>query len=164
MRQLKALLLPLGVVVVAPVIIIAVAGSSVFGFNFFMPLLQVLLGLIICVAGIKLMSVTIRMFATEGAGTLAPWDPPTRLVVTGIYRYVRNPMIIGVEVVLLGESLLLGSLGIFIWAMVFAAANTAWFYYSEEKDLERRFGQAYLDYRKNVPMWFPRMKPWSPPS
>jgi protein-S-isoprenylcysteine O-methyltransferase Ste14 len=164
MRQFKALLLPLGVVVVMPIFIIAVSGSTVFGINFFWPLPQVLFGLIVCVLGIKLMSMTVRMFATEGGGTLAPWDPPEKLVVMGIYRYMRNPMITGVEVVLLGESFLLGSLGIFIWAIVFFAANTLYFHYSEEKGLEERFGQAYIDYKKNVPMWRPRTHPWNPPS
>jgi protein-S-isoprenylcysteine O-methyltransferase Ste14 len=164
MRQFKALLLPLAVVIVMPVVIVALSWSSVFGVNFFWPLAQVLIGLIVCVAGIKLMSVTIKMFANDGGGTLAPWDPPGQLVIKGIYRYVRNPMIIGVVVILLGESFLLGSLGVFIWAIAVFAGNTAYFHYSEERGLVERFGDAYLEYKKNVPMWFPRMKPWNPPS
>lgn len=155
------MLLPLTALVVVPVFILVIAGSTVFGLNFFSPLIQVILGLIICVAGIKLMSVTIRMLATTGEGTLAPWDPTRVLVTEGIYGYIRNPMITGVLIVLLGESLLLGSLGIFIWAIAFTVGNTYYFTHSEEKGLEKRFGEEYLDYKRNVPMWFPRVRPWN---
>ncbi|MHB8894365.1 MAG: methyltransferase family protein [Candidatus Geothermincolia bacterium] len=162
MRQMKSLALPLGALIVVPIVIVAASGSTVFGINFFSPLLQVLIGLIACVAGIKLMSVTIRMLAELGEGTLAPWDPTSKLVTAGIYSHVRNPMITGVLTILLGESMFLGSLGIFIWALVFFAGNTVYFHYSEEKGLEQRFGEAYADYRRNVPMWLPRIKPWNP--
>lgn len=162
MRFAKSLVLPLSALIVMPVIILAVSGSTVFGLNFFSPLVQVLLGLIICVAGIKLMSVTIRMLARIGHGTLAPWDPTQCIVTEGIYGHMRNPMLVGVIIILLGESLLLGSLGIFIWAILFFAGNTLYFHYSEEKGLEERFGEDYLEYKKNVPMWFPRTTPWKP--
>lgn len=152
--------LPFAALVLVPVLILVIAGSTVFGLNFFWPLIQVILGLIVCVAGIKLMSVTIRMLATTGEGTLAPWDPTAVLVTEGIYSHVRNPMITGVLIVLLGESLLLGSLGIFLWAIAFTAGNTYYFRHSEEDGLEKRFGDAYLDYKRNVPMWFPRIRPW----
>jgi protein-S-isoprenylcysteine O-methyltransferase Ste14 len=162
MKQLKSLVLPFVALIVIPILILVVSGSTVFGFNFFSPFIQVIVGLVACVAGIKLMVVTIRMFAELGEGTLAPWDPTRKLVTAGIYGRVRNPMIAGVLVILLGEALFLGSLGVFVWAIVFFVANTIYFHYSEEKALEQRFGEAYSEYRHNVPMWLPRLRPWHP--
>lgn len=162
MRQIRALVLPLTALVVVPIFILAVGGSSVFGFNLFAPLFQVVIGLIVCIAGLKVMVVTIKMFNEIGEGTLAPWDPTKKLVTAGIYGHIRNPMITGVLAVLLGEAFLLGSLGVFIWAVVFFIANTLYFHYSEEKGLEERFGDEYKEYRQHVPMWFPRLHPWHP--
>ena len=60
-------------------------------------------GLLCLAAGLRLLVQTIALFATHGQGTLAPWDPPRRLVVRGVYRHVRNPMISGVILILVGE-------------------------------------------------------------
>lgn len=122
--------------------------------------LVVLLGLAIMGAGLYLMAVTIRLFWKAGRGTLAPWAPPKKLVVAGPYRYMRNPMISGVLVVLLGEALFFGSLAIFVCAVAFFLINHFYFIFSEEPGLARRFGEEYLRYRENVPRWLPRLKPW----
>lgn len=159
---MKSLVLPFAALVVIPILVLVISGSTAFGINFFQPLVQVLVGFIVCIGGLKLMVVTIKMFADLGEGTLAPWDPTTKLVTTGIYGHVRNPMITGVLIVLLGEAFLLGSLGIFTWAMVFIVVNWLYFHYSEEKGLETRFGETYLEYKRNVPMWLPRLRPWHP--
>jgi len=161
MRYTKALVLPVGVLVVAPAVILVLCGSRIFGINFFSPLLQVLIGLILCVAGLKVMIVTIKMFASIGEGTLAPWDPTIHLVTDGIYSHVRNPMIIGVMVVLLGETIVFGSLGLVMFVVLVFIANTLYFHYSEEKGLEKRFDGEYLEYMRNVPMWVPRINPWT---
>ena len=71
-------------------------------------------------------------------------------------------MISGVLIVLLGESLLFGSLGVLAWSAVFFAGSTLYFHFSEERGLESRFGQEYLEYKKHVPMWLPRMTPYRP--
>ena len=105
---------------------------------------------------------SLRRFATEGEGTLAPWDPPRRLVVRGPYRYVRNPMITGVLLVLLGEAALFGSPWILAWAAAFFAVNAVWFPLVEEPGLVQRFGREYEDYRRAVPRWLPRRHPWPP--
>jgi protein-S-isoprenylcysteine O-methyltransferase Ste14 len=104
---------------------------------------------------------TISLFASFGEGTLAPWDPPRRLVVRGVYRRVRNPMISGVLFVLLGEAALLGSPPILVWFLFVFALNALYIPLIEEHSLANRFGEEYLDYRRNVPRWIPRLRPWT---
>ena len=111
---------------------------------------------------LALMHRTITLFAREGEGTLAPWDPTRKLVVRGPYRFVRNPMITGVLVVLLGEAALFGSPWVLAWAAAFLAVNAVWFPLVEEPGLERRFGAEYEAYRREVPRWLPRRTPWTP--
>jgi protein-S-isoprenylcysteine O-methyltransferase Ste14 len=115
-------------------------------------------GALLLLAGLALWAWTVRLFATIGRGTLAPWDPPTELVTDGPYRYVRNPMITGVVAVLAGEALLFGSRPMAIYALVFGAINAVWFRLVEEPGLRRRFGAAYDEYASAVPRWVPA--PW----
>lgn len=116
------------------------------------------IGLVAC--GIALAFWSARLFHSLGRGTPAPWDPPRKLVVTGPYRYVRNPMIIGVMLMLGAEALILWSWPIAAWLGVFFLANAIYFPLSEERDLEHRFGTSYRTYKANVPAWLPRFKPW----
>src|SRR5215211_6358491 len=78
-----------------------------------------IVGLCLLLIGLALFTSSLRRFAGDGKGTLAPWDPPRRLVVSGPYRYVRNPMISGVMIVLLGEALILLSTSHFWWFLTF---------------------------------------------
>jgi protein-S-isoprenylcysteine O-methyltransferase Ste14 len=119
-------------------------------------------GLGLLIAGLTLFVASLRRFATEGRGTLAPWDPPRELVVRGPYRYVRNPMISGVLLVLVGEGLVLRSRAHLLWACVFFAINAVYIPLLEEPTLERRFGERYREYRRHVPRLVPRIRPWSP--
>lgn len=112
--------------------------------------------------GVVLFVSSLRRFATEGHGTLAPWDPPRALVVRGPYRHVRNPMISGVVFVLFGEALVLLSAAHAVWAVVFLGINLVYIPLVEEAQLERRFGAAYRDYCRNVPRVVPRLRPWVP--
>jgi protein-S-isoprenylcysteine O-methyltransferase Ste14 len=121
-------------------------------------------GCVLIVAGLALVAATIRWFATVGGGTLAPWDPTRRLVVTGVYRHVRNPMISGVLLILIGEALGLRSLPQLAWAGMFFLLNATYIPLIEERGLERRFGSDYRQYRRHVPRWLPRLTPWQPPS
>ena len=84
------------------------------------------------------------------------------MIVTGPYAYVRNPMITGVVLILISEALLLGSLAIGIWAVVFLIINMFYFPFSEEPGLRKRFGKEYDEYCKNVPRYIPRLTPWKP--
>ena len=103
---------------------------------------------------------TVSLFSKYGSGTPAPWNPPTRFVVRGPYRHVRNPMIIGALLMLVAESLILRSLPVAFWAVVFFAGNAVYFPLSEERGLEARFGDSYREYKANVPRWIPRLRGW----
>jgi protein-S-isoprenylcysteine O-methyltransferase Ste14 len=96
----------------------------------------------------------------ERKGTLAPWNPTQRLVVQGVYRHVRNPMIAGVFFVLFWEAALAVSLPLPIWFIVFVLSNVIYMPLAEEPGLVERFGDDYLAYRQNVPRWIPRPWPW----
>jgi len=121
-----------------------------------------LAGVALGAVGLVLFAASLRRFASEGQGTLAPWDPPRALVVHGPYRYVRNPMISGVIFVLFGESLVLLSRPHAIWAAAFLALNLIYIPLVEEPRLEQRFGDPYREYRKHVRRILPRMRPWTP--
>jgi protein-S-isoprenylcysteine O-methyltransferase Ste14 len=114
-------------------------------------------------AGFGLMLWTVTLFLRFGRGTPAPWDPPKDLVVRGPYRHVRNPMISGVLLTLLAEALFSQSWPLAAWMGVFFIANAVYLPCVEEKRLARRFGDAYVVYRDNVPRWIPRLTPWNPP-
>ncbi len=96
-------------------------------------------------------------FAFAGLGTPAPFDPPQRLVIRGLYRIVRNPMYVGVLLVLFGESIFFASArlvryALFVWLMFHLMAI---FY--EEPVLRTKFGPAYHEYCRNVRRWLPRV-------
>jgi len=120
-------------------------------------------GIAFVVAGLFLMTKTIALFSGVGEGTLAPWDPPRKLVVQGVYRYLRNPMITGVISVLLGEAALSASVAMLEWFLVFAVINFIYMPLLEEPLLVQRFGADYEEYRRNVPRWIPRRTPWNQP-
>jgi protein-S-isoprenylcysteine O-methyltransferase Ste14 len=109
--------------------------------------------------GLALFSWCLYLFARVGQGTLAPWDPTRNLVLIGPYRWVRNPMILGVAMALAGQALLRGSWVLGLWAGAFLLINHAYFVLLEEPGLERRFGEPYRAYKAAVPRWFPRIRP-----
>ncbi|HEY0242450.1 MAG TPA: methyltransferase, partial [Gemmatimonadaceae bacterium] len=86
----------------------------------------------IFLAGFALFSWCLYLFAARGKGTLAPWDPPRKLVVSGPYRYVRNPMISGVLLIIAGEAVFHGSRTLAMWLLTFFIINQIYFMISEE--------------------------------
>jgi protein-S-isoprenylcysteine O-methyltransferase Ste14 len=120
------------------------------------------LGALSATVGIVLFIASLRHFAERGRGTLAPWDPPRHFVVSGPYRYVRNPMISGVMLILAGEALLLLSLDLAAWAAMFIIINLIYIPTFEEWQLARRFGEPYREYCRHVRRFVPRLRPWSP--
>jgi len=101
----------------------------------------------------------IAFFSTRG--TPIPFNPPPKLITTGLYAYVRNPMILGLFIFMLGLGILFGSLSlIFIFTPLFIAINVFYLKAIEEKEMEKKFGNAYLEYKKKVPMFIPGLKKW----
>lgn len=119
-------------------------------------------GLVVLAVGLLLFVSSLRRFASEGQGTLAPWDPPRRLVVRGPYRFVRNPMISGVIFILAAEALLLRSWPLARWALTFLIINAIYIPLLEEPQLRMRFGDDYREYCWHVGRIVPRVRPWEP--
>ena len=117
-------------------------------------------GILFLSFGLLMLIWTVFLFDRKGKGTLAPWSPPQKLVIAGPYRYVRNPMIIGVISILFGEALFLNSIPILIWSMLFFVINTLYFELVEERKLERKFGDTYVNYKNSVSRWMPSAKPY----
>ncbi len=158
-------MLPVTATILIPTAIVALTGAVSIGWGLPSPyhLAPHLLGLASVGSGLLLLIKTVVLFEKVGEGTLAPWDPTQRLVVRGVYRYVRNPMISGVVLIVLGEAAFVGSLPLLYWSAFFFIANAIYMPLSEEPGLARRFGDDYLLYKKNVPRWIPRVTPWTPP-
>jgi len=100
-------------------------------------------------------------FFAAGQGTLAPVDPPRRLVVRGLYRITRNPMYNGVVALLLGEAWLFGSVALVEYAGAVFVAFHLFVVLYEEPTLAARFGDSYREYRKHVPRWGFTVHPYS---
>lgn len=99
-------------------------------------------------------------FVMEGIGTPAPVAPPERLVVGGGYRYVRNPMYLALEAIIVGQALFFGQPALLAWAAGFGVAVFTFVRLYEEPTLDRQFGPSYDAYRRAVPGWIPRLRPW----
>jgi protein-S-isoprenylcysteine O-methyltransferase Ste14 len=157
-RHIRAIsLLPGSAAAAVPVAIVVSTGTNVgWGLGAAPAVLTVLLGAALIVAGFALWLWTVRLLARVGQGTLAPWDPTRRLVAEGPYRRLRNPMITAVLAVLAGEGVLFGSVLLLIWAAIFLVVNHAFFLLYEEPAMERRFGDEYRAYAREVPRWLPR--------
>ena len=123
---------------------------------------RAVLGFVLLSLGLVFAVWTMTLFHRKGKGTAAPWDPPKKLVVAGPYCHVRNPMLSSVFVMLIAEWLLLGAWQLLAFFVVFLVVNMIYFPLIEEKELERRFGEDYLRYKKNVPRYIPRLTAWRP--
>src|SRR5262249_16282086 len=122
---------------------------------------QVLGGLLLA-AGAAVLVHAFGRFIFEGAGTPAPVAPPPHLVVGGLYRYVRNPMYLALIAAIAGQALLLGQLQLLLYACLVLLAVTAFVFAYEEPTLRRQFGAEYEEYCREVPAWWPRLRPWTP--
>ena len=114
-------------------------------------------GLAILALGIFVVCRSVSDLTSKGEdGTPASWHPPVNLVATGVYRRTRNPMVSGVAIVLLGETVLYGAILVCGWFLFWIASNLVVTPLMEEPELEERFGDAFLQYKKSVPRWLPR--------
>ena len=114
-------------------------------------------------AGAGVLLHAVWRFAVEGRGTPSPTAPTERLVVSGAYRYVRNPMYLAVASVIGGQALLSPSLGIMLYLALFAIAVTAFVRFYEEPTLRAAHGESYQRYQQAVPRWVPRLRAWREP-
>jgi protein-S-isoprenylcysteine O-methyltransferase Ste14 len=114
-----------------------------------------LLALLPLAVGLAILLRCIWEFGSWGRGTPAPIDPPKELVVSGLYRYVRNPMYVGMLLILLGEALFFESRRLLVWAAVWWLAVHLFVLVYEEPTLARSFGDSYARYRRAVRRWVP---------
>jgi protein-S-isoprenylcysteine O-methyltransferase Ste14 len=113
------------------------------------------LALLVIAAGAAVLIRCIADFARIGRGTLAPVDPPKTLVVRGLYRYVRNPMYVGVLGVLLGEAALFQSVALLAYTGIWFLFVNLFVIFYEEPTLRAQFGESYEQYRRSVGRWIP---------
>jgi protein-S-isoprenylcysteine O-methyltransferase Ste14 len=113
-------------------------------------------GLVVFAAGAIVYLHCLWLFVVRGQGTPAPFDPPRRLVWRGLYKWVRNPMYLGVIALVGGEALFLRSNHILVYVVCFTCAVHIFVVAYEENTLRRQFGAMYEDYKRNVPRWLPR--------
>ncbi|MEU4170739.1 isoprenylcysteine carboxylmethyltransferase family protein [Streptomyces sp. NPDC026665] len=118
------------------------------------------LGGVLVAAGAAVLVHAFVRFVVEGLGTPAPVAPTEHLVVGGLYRYVRNPMYVAVVTVIAGQGLLLARPVLLAYAALAGAAMWAFATRYEEPTLLRTFGAEYARYRRAVPGWRPRLRPW----
>lgn len=126
------------------------------------PLVVAVAGGVLIVAGAVVVVHAFVSFVVSGRGTPAPIAPTERLVVTGLYRYVRNPMYVAVGATIAGQALLLGRPVLGAYALVFWAITATFVRGYEEPTLSEQYGAEYAAYRRAVPGWIPRLRPWSP--
>jgi len=120
------------------------------------------LGVALIAAGAVVLVQAFMRFVVEGVGTPAPIAPTQKLVVGGLYRYVRNPMYLAVLAVIVGQAFVLSQPVLLAYATAVGTAMAAFVYGYEEPALADRFGAEYEAYRRGVPAWWPRRRPWQP--
>jgi protein-S-isoprenylcysteine O-methyltransferase Ste14 len=119
-----------------------------------------IIGTALVLAGLAMLIDAFVRFVAEGFGTPAPIAPTEHLVVGGLYRYMRNPMYVGVLAAIIGQALLFGRFALLWYAAAAFAAVFVFVRLYEEPTLRRTFDTEYTDYQAAVPRWWPRLRPW----
>lgn len=117
-----------------------------------------MVGVLLIAAGLPVLLDSFARFAIQGLGTPAPVAPPQRLVVTGLYRYVRNPIYVAVVSLIFGQGLFFSSVGVLEYGLAVWLFFFAWVLIVEEPTLRGKFGKDYEDYCARVPPWIPRLR------
>ena len=151
---------------VAPGVVAGIIPGEIAGWQIGPPFLGLsvlrVVGVFLIIIGAACLLESFARFAIKGHGTPAPVAPPSTLVVSGLYRYVRNPMYIAVVATILGQALLFGSIGVLILAGAVWCLFHLFVIAYEEPTLRWQFGESYVAYQAGVRRWWPRVKPWSP--
>jgi protein-S-isoprenylcysteine O-methyltransferase Ste14 len=121
-----------------------------------------IIGVLSIAAGLPILLESFARFATQGLGTPAPIAAPQLLVVTGLYRWVRNPMYVAVSLLIFGQGLLFGSTRLLQYGLLVWLGFFAFVVLYEEPALSRKFGKEYEQFCLQVPRWIPRVKPLEP--
>lgn len=119
-----------------------------------------MIGTLLILVGAPMLLDSFARFAIQGLGTPAPVLPTEHLVVSGLYRYVRNPMYAGGTALVLGQGLLLGDIRLLSYGLLVWAVSHLFVRGYEEPTLRRTFGEEYSEFCGNVPRWIPRLTPW----
>ena len=120
---------------------------------------QIVLRLLLLFAGAAIYLWCAWDFSVKGLGTPAPIDAPINLVVNGLYRFVRNPMYVGVFLLVASRAIFFWSFPIVLYLALVATSVQLFIVLYEEPHLRKIFGEQYLDYCKRVPRWIPRLRP-----
>ena len=118
------------------------------------------IGAALLVVGVGALAHTVIAFVVEGLGTPFPGAPTRKLVVGGLYRYVRNPMYLAVLAIILGQAAILGSVALVVYAAIVWATVASFVRFYEEPTLSSTYGEQYAAYRRAVRGWWPRATPW----
>ncbi len=163
-RQLISILLfPVTMTLVIPALIVLAADVRAPNLDSPLVVLLVAAGGLLIAGGLALWTWTVVLFHRVGKGTLGVGDvmgEPVHLVVRGPYRHVRNPMITGVLCILLGEAAVTASGWLLLWFAIFLTFQAIAIRFWEEPHLVKRYGNEYVEYRRNVPRWIPRISAW----
>jgi protein-S-isoprenylcysteine O-methyltransferase Ste14 len=162
--RLKAIAGSIVFLFVAPGIVAGAIPGWITGWQVGPPLLGVeplrWFGAVLLALGAVLLLETFSRFALQGLGTPAPIAPTKTLVVTGSYRFVRNPMYVAVVSLILGQALLFGSAAALVYGLVVWLTVHLFVLGYEEPTLSGTYGEQYDRYRANVRRWIPRLTPW----
>ncbi|SOJ52878.1 hypothetical protein MSIMFB_00384 [Mycobacterium simulans] len=157
------LIAPVTMTLVIPALIVASTGVRPLNLQSPATVGLVTVGALLIALGLGLLVWTVVLFDRLGKGTLGVGPvlgEPVKLVVRGPYRHVRNPMISGVLCILLGEAAITASGWLLLWFVVFFTLQVTVIRFWEEPHLEARYGTDYVEYRRNVPAWIPRISAW----
>lgn len=157
LKQLFSIIaLPITILMLFPIFLMMEFDfMPLWGLESFSATLVLGLGFALIALGLIQLIYTISIFFSKGKGTIAPWNPTRNLVKTGIYEHTRNPMMIAVFFVLMGESSIIGSVYLVFYSAIFVIVNLFYIPLVEEPKLIKRFGEEYLKYQKEVPRWLP---------
>jgi protein-S-isoprenylcysteine O-methyltransferase Ste14 len=117
-------------------------------------------GVALILAGLPVLLDSFARFAIQGLGTPAPVFPTKHLVVTGWYRYVRNPMYVAVVSIIVGQALLFGNVHVLEYGAAAWLVTHFFVLAYEEPAMRATFGEEYQQFCQNVPRWIPRLTPW----
>lgn len=120
------------------------------------------LGGVLVLSGVGALLHAFTGFVVTGRGTPAPAAPTEYLVVTGLYRYVRNPMYLAVLAVIVGQAMIFAQVDLFWYTVAVTPVLVTFVHAVEEPALRRTFGSGYDEYRQAVRPWWPRLRPWAP--